>query len=87
MGAKSKFLSSADVAKCCDVEVKTIHNWVADGRFPHYFRSPGRQLRFTYASVVAFLNKYGYPVPTEVAAGAADETAPGGSVPPVAVGA
>ncbi len=55
-------LTAADVARCCRVDIKTIHNWTSRGELPH-FRTPGRHLRFRRADVLDFLRHYGYPVP------------------------
>lgn len=55
-------LTAADVARCCRVDIKTIHNWASRGELPH-FRTPGRHLRFRRADVLDFLRHYGYPVP------------------------
>ncbi|HVZ37551.1 MAG TPA: response regulator, partial [Polyangiaceae bacterium] len=50
------------VAKFCQVDLKTIHNWADRGEIRH-FRTPGRHLRFRRVDVLDFLRKYGYPVP------------------------
>lgn len=55
-------LTAADVARCCRVDVKTIHNWAGRGQLNH-FRTPGRHLRFQRPDVLDFLRRYGYPVP------------------------
>lgn len=59
--AKELFTAS-EVARFCQVDLKTIHNWADRGEIRH-FRTPGRHLRFRRADVVDFLRKYGYPVP------------------------
>lgn len=56
-------LTAADVARCCRVDVKTIHNWAGRGQLDH-FRTPGRHLRFQRPDVLDFLRRYGYPVPS-----------------------
>jgi excisionase family DNA binding protein len=58
----AEILTAGDVARCCEVELKTIHNWCDKGKI-RCFRSPGRHLRFRRLEVVAFLEEYGYPIP------------------------
>ena len=65
-GAKRKDLFTASqIARFCQVDLKTIHNWADRGRIPH-FRTPGRHLRFRKPHVLDFLRKYGYPIPDEL---------------------
>jgi excisionase family DNA binding protein len=59
--AKELFTAS-EVARFCQVDLKTIHNWADRGEVRH-FRTPGRHLRFRRADVMDFLRKYGYPIP------------------------
>src|SRR6187200_3072584 len=61
-----KLLTASDLAALCEVDLKTIHNWVDRGRINH-FRTPGRHLRFRAADVVEFLLAWGYSVPRELA--------------------
>lgn len=61
-----KLLTASDLAALCEVDLKTIHNWVDRGRIPH-FRTPGRHLRFRAADVAEFLRAWGYSVPRELA--------------------
>jgi excisionase family DNA binding protein len=61
-----KLLTASDLAALCEVDLKTIHNWVDRGRIPH-FRTPGRHLRFRAADVAEFLRAWGYAVPRELA--------------------
>ncbi len=65
-GAREKLLTASDLASLCEVDLKTIHNWVDRGRIPH-FRTPGRHLRFRAADVAEFLRTWGYSVPRELA--------------------
>ena len=60
--------TASQVARFCQVDLKTIHNWADRGRIPH-FRTPGRHLRFRRPHVLDFLRKYGYPIPEELYAG------------------
>lgn len=63
---REKLLTASDLATLCEVDLKTIHNWVDRGRIPH-FRTPGRHLRFRAADVAEFLRAWGYTVPRELA--------------------
>jgi excisionase family DNA binding protein len=63
---REKLLTASDLASLCEVDLKTIHNWVDRGRIPH-FRTPGRHLRFRAADVAEFLRQWGYSVPRELA--------------------
>jgi len=56
------------MARFCEVDLKTIHNWVNKGEIPH-FRTPGRHLRFRRIDVLEFLRKYGYSIPTILGGG------------------
>ena len=58
-------LTASQVARFCQVDLKTIHNWADRGEIPH-FRTPGRHLRFRREHVLDFLRKYGYPIPREL---------------------
>lgn len=55
-------LTARGVAELCGVELKTVHNWVANGHIPH-FRTPGRHLRFQAQDVVQFLERCGVELP------------------------
>jgi excisionase family DNA binding protein len=59
---KKELFTASEVARFCQVDLKTIHNWAERGEIRH-FRTPGRHLRFKRADVLDFLRKYGYPVP------------------------
>lgn len=68
-GEKRKELFTAsEVARFCQVDLKTIHNWSDRGEIRH-FRTPGRHLRFRRSDVLDFLRKYGYPIPDVLQAG------------------
>jgi excisionase family DNA binding protein len=65
MGAVEKpkeLFTASDVARFCQVDLKTIHNWAERGELEH-FRTPGRHLRFRRGDVLDFLRRYGYPIP------------------------
>lgn len=68
--------TASDLAKFCQVDLKTIHNWANSGRI-EFFRTPGRHLRFKATPVRNFLDAYGYDVPDDVRSAAE-------SSPPVA---
>lgn len=57
--------TASQIARFCQVDLKTIHNWADRGQIPH-FRTPGRHLRFRRPHVLDFLRKYGYPIPDEL---------------------
>ncbi|MFW5877073.1 MAG: helix-turn-helix domain-containing protein [Myxococcota bacterium] len=68
-GEKAKDLFTAsEVARFCQVDLKTIHNWAERGEVRH-FRTPGRHLRFRRVDVLDFLRKYGYPIPDDLQQG------------------
>lgn len=54
-----------DLARFCEVDLKTVHHWAERGRVPH-FRTAGRHLRFRRNDVVRFLRGHGYPLPEAV---------------------
>lgn len=57
-----ELFTASDVARFCQVDLKTIHNWADKGEIRH-FRTPGRHLRFRRLDLLDFLRKYGYPIP------------------------
>ena len=59
---QAELFTASDVARFCQVDLKTIHNWADKGEIRH-FRTPGRHLRFRRVDVLDFLRKYGYPIP------------------------
>jgi len=61
---------ASDVARFCEVDLKTVHNWVSRGRVES-FRTPGRHLRFKPGPLLSFLTQFGYDVPAEVRAAVA----------------
>ena len=61
-GQAKELFTASEVAKFCQVDLKTIHNWADRGEIRH-FRTPGRHLRLRRVDVLDFLRKYGYPVP------------------------
>lgn len=68
-GARIRELFTAsEVARFCQVDLKTIHNWAERGEVRH-FRTPGRHLRFRPVDVLDFLRKYGYPIPDALRTG------------------
>jgi len=60
--ATREVFTAGDLARFCDVDPKTIHNWVKKKALPH-FRTPGRHLRFQRADVLDLLQKHGFPMP------------------------
>lgn len=63
--AAADFLVVSDLARFCDVDAKTIHNWVKRGALKA-FRTPGRHLRFAKGDVVKFMAEHGYPIPSDL---------------------
>lgn len=55
--------TAQDVARFCEVDLKTIHHWADAGKIPHR-RTTGRHLRFRRNHVLAFLHAHGYPLPS-----------------------
>jgi excisionase family DNA binding protein len=53
------------LARFCQVDLKTIHNWAKKGAIFHH-RTEGRHLRFYRLDVAEFLRAYGYGVPEEL---------------------
>ena len=70
MSPPPAYLKATDLARICQVDLKTVHNWVGRGYIAH-FRTPGRHLRFAPDDVRDFLKKHGYPVPEQLQADAA----------------
>ncbi len=60
------FYTAQDVARFCEVDLKTVHHWADRDKVAH-FRTEGRHLRFRRNDVVRFLCAHGYPIPTELA--------------------
>lgn len=54
-----------DVARFCEVDLKTIHHWADAGKIAHY-RTDGRHLRFRRNDLVRFLRAHGYPLHDEI---------------------
>jgi excisionase family DNA binding protein len=68
LARSSELYTASDVARFCQVDLKTIHNWADKGEIRH-FRTPGRHLRFRRLDVLEFLRRYGYSFPEELQAG------------------
>lgn len=64
---RKDLFTATEVARFCQVDLKTIHNWADRGEIRH-FRTPGRHLRFQRNDVLDFLRKYGYPIPDSLGA-------------------
>ena len=58
--------TAQDLARFCEVDLKTIHHWADGGKIPHH-RTEGRHLRFRRNHVLAFLRRHGYPLHAELA--------------------
>jgi hypothetical protein len=66
MRVMGKYFTGSEVAAICDVDLKTIHNWIDKGRGPEHFKTPGRHLRFEPVKVARWLRERGMPVPQSV---------------------
>jgi excisionase family DNA binding protein len=64
-GWDSAHLTSGDIARMLQVDLKTIHNWVTQGHISGA-RTKGRHLRFARSEVVRFMRKYGYIIPQTI---------------------
>lgn len=69
MKRMKELFTASDVARFCQVDLKTIHNWADRGEIRH-FRTPGRHLRFQRSDVLDFLRRFGYPIPPGLVTGA-----------------
>jgi excisionase family DNA binding protein len=63
---KPLLYTGQDLARFCEVDLKTIHHWADAGKIPHH-RTEGRHLRFRRNHVLAFLRRHGYPLHAELA--------------------
>jgi len=59
---EDQLFTASHIARFCQVDLKTVHNWVEKGQIVH-FRTPGRHLRFRRRDVLSFLQQFGYPTP------------------------
>lgn len=57
--------TAQDVARFCEVDLKTVHHWAERNRVPHH-RTEGRHLRFRRNDLVRFLRAHGYPLPESI---------------------
>lgn len=57
--------TAQDLARFCEVDLKTIHHWADAGKIPHH-RTEGRHLRFRRNHVLAFLRRHDYPLHAEL---------------------
>lgn len=63
------YYTTSQLAGWCDVDAKTIVNWVDRGSIAA-IKTPGGHRRFRPADVLAFLEARGFDVPAEVRAAA-----------------
>jgi len=63
---KPLLYTAQDIARFCEVDLKTVHHWAGRGKVPHH-RTEGRHLRFRRNDVVRFLRAHGYPLPATLA--------------------
>jgi excisionase family DNA binding protein len=55
-------LTSGDIARLLDVDLKTVHNWVHLAHLSG-LKTKGGHLRFHRSEVIRFMRRFGYPVP------------------------
>jgi excisionase family DNA binding protein len=67
--AAGRLVSAKELARYCDVDLKTIHNWTNRGKIDG-IRTAGRHLRFRRLDVVDFLRAYEFPLPDALKRGA-----------------
>jgi CheY-like chemotaxis protein len=63
---KPSFYTAQDVARFCEVDLKTVHHWADKGKVS-CSRTEGRHLRFRRNDIVRFLRAHGYPLPDALA--------------------
>lgn len=63
--AQPLLYTAQDVARFCEVDLKTIHHWADAGKIEHY-RTEGRHLRFRRNHVLSFLRLHGYPIAEQI---------------------
>ena len=59
----TKFFTTGQIARLCDVSIATVQKWIDSGGLDH-FRLPltGSERRVPRESLLAFLKKYNIPV-------------------------
>jgi hypothetical protein len=75
------YVTATELAAACEVDPKSIHNWVDRDQIPGAHRTPGRQIRVPAAQAVAFLKAQGYAVPDEFVRRAGVPPAPSAGQP------
>ena len=65
MSRSPDLFTAADVARFCEVDLKTIHNWAARGKVPHH-KTDGNHVRVHRVDLVAFLRRYEMPLPEDL---------------------
>lgn len=60
-----RHFAAPDVARFCDVDLKTVHAWAKKGALL-CDKSAGGQLRFRRTDVVSFLRGQGFPLPKAI---------------------
>lgn len=65
VGAQPLLYTAQDVARFCEVDLKTIHHWADAGKIAHH-RTEGRHLRFRRNHVLVFLRLHGYPIAEQI---------------------
>lgn len=67
MGDKSYF-TTFEVSEICEVNPTTVQNWVKEKKLRAY-KTPGGHRRIRRSDLVAFMKKFGMPVPSDLEEG------------------
>jgi hypothetical protein len=65
LSERPRLYTAQDVARFCEVDLKTVHHWADAGKVP-CSRTEGRHLRFRRNDIVRFLRAHRYPLPDEL---------------------
>jgi len=63
--ARRTTYTTFELSQICEVNPTTVQNWVKEGKLRAY-ATPGGHRRVTKEDLLAFLHKYGMPVPTQL---------------------
>jgi len=64
--AGKTYYTTFKISKLCGVNPTTVQNWVKEKKLPA-FQTPGGHRRVQHEDLIAFLKKFGMPVPQELA--------------------
>lgn len=60
-----EMFTTFEISQFCDVFMTTVANWIDNGKLPAH-RTPGGHRRVKRQDLLAFLTRYGMPVPEEL---------------------